>query len=258
MKLGGIIGVSGVTGFLGRSLRKLAESADHEIAAVSLRSGMTEAQVEKVLDTLESDGVAHFIHLAWPASSTPNYKFHPDNEGACDLTVMTATMWGRRGLKFYGLGSAAEDHNSRTPYSKAKAKTRHLLDPLIADGALTWLRPYFVFDDSSWPTFISESRNTGSVVIEDDMPRDFIHVNDVASGILAAIEKGLVGEVNLASGFNSQPSELLTSMGLGFELGPETHASGTKTEPIDIGKLTSVNWLPIETLRILKGKYGKQ
>lgn len=258
MVLPKLIGASGSSGLLGKALCKLFASSDVQVVPINLRSGMHRDEVGERLDALIDIGISHFIHLAWPASSSIDYKYSSENEGAGLLTVDTAELCVEKGLRFYGLGSAAENHVSETPYSKSKSETRMALQDQISDGHITWLRPHYLFDNSSWPLFLRESCQTGSVVIQDDTRRDFIHIDDVSRGIIVSIENRLVGEVDIASGKLTRPSELLSALGLGFSLLQGQHEVQTEVEAVDISKLLNVSWRPNLTLSILEEKHGTQ
>lgn len=253
-----IIGVAGSTGFMGQALSKLAASEDVRVVPISLRTGMLREELEKQLEALVTQGVTDFIHLAWPGSSSVDYKYSTENEGAGLLTVDTAELCVEMGLRFYGLGSAAENRIPETPYSKSKSDTRKALREQISEGLITWLRPHYVFDESSWPLFVRESTQTGGVVIRDDSPKDFIHINDVSRGAVASIKSGLVGEVDIASGKLTRPSELLSALGLGFSILQGRHEVQHEVGTVDISKLLNVSWYPNLTLEILKEKHGKQ
>ena len=253
-----VIGVSGSRGFLGQALCKLAASVNLRIVPISLRSGMHREEVGKRLEALVDQGVTDLVHLAWPASSTVDYKYSAENETAGLLAVDTAEFCLEKGLRFYGLGSAVENCIPETKYSKSKASTLKALRKQISDGLITWLRPHYVFDESSWPLFLRESIQTGSVVIQNDSPRDYIHIDDVSSGTIASIKNGLVGEVDIASGKLTRPSELLSALSLDFSILQGNNEVRSEFHAVDISKLLNVSWYPNLTLGILKEKHGKQ
>jgi nucleoside-diphosphate-sugar epimerase len=258
MVLPRLLGVSGARGLLGQALCKLFASANVQVVPISLRSGMHREEVGERLQTLVELGISNFVHLAWPASSTNGYKHAAENKGAGLLAVDTAELCIQKGLRFYGLGSVAENHVSETPYSQSKVNTRKALQDQISNGRIAWLRPHYLFDNGSWPLFLRESSQTGSVLLQDDTPRDFIHIDDVSGGIAASIENGLVGEVDIASGKLTRPSELLSALGLGFSILQDHNEVQTEVEAVDISKLLNVSWYPNLTLSILEEKHGAE
>lgn len=253
-----ILAISGSSGFIGQRLIKLATREGYECIPIKLRSHMTRNSVLESLEQLVSNGVRQFIHLAWPASSTQNYKYSDENEAASTLAIATADICLEVGLDFYGMGSAAEGLDDANPYSASKSKTRMHLDLDISEGRLTWCRPYYVFDEYSWPLFVRDASQSGNVLIQDDRPRDFIHVDDVSSGLLDTIKNDLRGDVNIASGLNTRPSELLGRIGLNFKVKSADLQTVVPVPRVNIGKLSLVGWSPAKTLEILKDPVGKQ
>ena len=250
-------GVSGSGGFIGQALSELATSLGVRVVPINLRSRMHRDEVGERLEALKHQGVTDLVHLAWPASSTLDYKYAAENVSAGILAVDTAELCMEIGLHFYGFGSAAENRFSETPYSKSKADTRQALQTAISNGNVTWLRPHYVFKEGSWPFFLRESSETGSVVIQDNTPRDFIHINDVSEGVLSAVKNGLQGEVDIASGKLTRPSELLAALKLGFSVLQGQDEVQSDTEAVDISKLLNVSWSPKSTLDILKEIHGE-
>lgn len=253
-----ILGISGSSGFIGKRLIKFAAGEGYECMPIKLRSHMTRSSVMESLERLASNNVSQFIHLAWPASSTQNYKYSDENEAASALAITTAEICLEIGLNFYGMGSAAEGLDVANPYSASKSKTRMHLDVDISEGRLTWCRPYYVFDEYSWPLFVRDASQSGIVLIQDDRPRDFIHVDDVSSGLLGVIENNLRGDVNIASGLYTRPSELLGRIGLNFKVKSVNLQTVVPIPHVNISKLSLVGWSPSKTLDILKDPVGKQ
>jgi nucleoside-diphosphate-sugar epimerase len=109
-------------------------------------------------------------------------------------------------------------------YSIAKHRARQIFLEDIKSRQISWIRPHFVFNGKDWPKFIY-SDAIQPLVINDDSPRDFIHIKDVALGINKVLENNLMGEIDIGSGILKRPSDLCKALGLKFS------TAGTRHEP---------------------------
>lgn len=76
------------------------------------------------------------------------------------------------------------------------------------------------------------------VVLPDDAPRDFVHIEDVVRGILFAISRRPLGEtVNLGSGLAVRPTELVRALALRASREARFSISGESSRPPRIADL---------------------
>lgn len=200
---------------------------------------------DRVLDGVCPEVV---LHLAWVASGTPGYRNHPDNPEWVRATVELARACDARGIWFIGTGTVAElEENPADAYTRAKARTFHTLRSGIEGGALTWLRPHYVFDpDLGRPEVMAEIRraiaeNRTPDLRSPESTHDFVHVRDVAAAVSAVVASQLRGLVPIGSGRNHSVAQLAAAAG----------ASGVQAQrpPIavdrftaDTSRLAAVGW----------------
>jgi nucleoside-diphosphate-sugar epimerase len=211
-----LIGVSGLSGYIGSALRRI----DHpDLGLVETRpfSTISLKSIDSEIERIAKTGATGFLHLAWPASSSSdNYRMSHRNFEALEKTLAVRRACEREGIHFFGLGTCIDkgiDLNSN--YSVAKYTVRQVLLKEIDGHRMTWIRPYFVFDEKRWPRFI-HSEDLQRVTIEDNSPRDFIHVMDVAFGIAHVLDQGTTGEINLGSGILRRPSDICDVIGKNY------------------------------------------
>lgn len=237
--------ITGVTGFVGsRVLRKLVESKYNCI--VLLRKSSNTQRINDLLpfcnivyadlnDHLEIEEVisdlkpTQIIHLAWNGvkNQARNNKIQIENIYDTINLYSVAQIHGC--TEFIGLGSQAEygllsgkitesaPTFPTTVYGAAKLSCYQLLDRLSAvDGInFCWLRLFSSYgegDDPSWmlPYLTNEliSGRRPSLTLGEQY-WDYIHVDDVATGIISAMEKKAKGIFNLGSGKVYQLREII-------------------------------------------------
>jgi nucleoside-diphosphate-sugar epimerase len=129
---------------------------------------------------------------------------------------------------------------------------RQILLDDIMNQKITWLRPFYIFNDSSWPHFLHQNE---PILIIDDSPRDFIHISDVVNAIELIVRTQIRGEVDVGSQILTKPSELCSSLGKNFYL----DANLALTNKLiyfpaqSNGKMSAV-WQACKTQQILKNK----
>ncbi len=207
------IGVSGLSGFIGSAI-KAQVSSDLELVEVSSFSRISASSISNEIDNLVDSGVRNFLHLAWPASSLDgDYRTSKRNFDALEKTLAVKRACEKSGLKFYGLGTGIDRMiDVESSYSIAKFAVRQVFLDDIQHERISWIRPHYVFDELAWPRFLNSDPST-PIQIRNNTPRDFIHIKDVASGILAIVTQGMLGEVDLGAGKARSPSELCIALG---------------------------------------------
>jgi len=214
------IALTGANGFIGRHLVNLMSLNGSEHKRLSFRQH-DYAEILRQMRNLKAEGVTNFLNLGWPASSTHDYKNSEENANASKLSLQLAEACVETGIRFFGVGSPAELWPGDSEYAKRKSESREEVRHLIEANKVTWLRPHLVFDSASWPKLVRDAASGIEVLIRDNSRQNFIHVEDVASGIYAAVMHGLSGEVDILSGKPIRPSELLEALGYRFRLAPD-------------------------------------
>jgi UDP-glucuronate decarboxylase len=227
--------ITGAAGFVGsRVLRRFVAagwdvvavvrpgSDRRRIAGVEGRVEILKVDLLQALDCLEpvASGTDVFVHAAW--DTTPGrYLTSPTNT---DYVVAGADLLGRLNRcgcrRFVGLGSCQEYAPSnqplaedaplapRVPYAMAKAGLGLIVQSLSEQNRMTgtWLRIFNVYGSGE-----SEQRLVPYVikrllagepaeVSEGLQVRDYLHVDDVASAVLAVAASDVSGAVNVGSG----------------------------------------------------------
>jgi nucleoside-diphosphate-sugar epimerase len=137
-------------------------------------------------------------------------------------------------------------------YSLTKYVLRQILLDDIVSKKITWLRPFYIFNDSSWPHFLHQNE---PILIIDDSPRDFIHITDVVSAIESIIRTQIRGEVDVGSEILTRPSELCRSLGKNFYLDANVASINKMVYfPAKLNEKMSSVWLARKTQQILKKK----
>ncbi len=279
--------ITGATGFLGRALCKQATDAGHEILALC-RTGTASAVLPKecrvaagTLSSLPWQKINDFmpesaVHLAWIA--TPGIYLHsPENT---ELVGESAAMF--RGLidqgvaHLMGTGTCIEYaptdellNEERSclgpiyPYAQAKVETSKELQRAAEQAGVswTWVRPFYPYGESEHPdrlpSMIGRRLIEGrSVELKTPFSvKDYIHVDDIASAMLASLENRLSGCVNIATGTGVQIMTLAKMIAVESGCDPAriSHSQTILTDPFpttvaDISKLREVGWRPRVTL----------
>lgn len=228
--------LTGATGFVGaRVAHQLVERGDE--VALLLREGSDLRRVRSVIadctpiygdltapetfrDEVERFGPAAMIHVAWSGvkGRDRNDLLQLDNVSAAINLFRLALDVGCR--RFVGLGSQAEygpqtgiiredsATHPTTLYGAAKLAVALLLERAAAthDASFAWLRLFSSYgpdDDPSWLiSYLIRSLLAGQrpELTACEQVWDYIHVDDVASAIVASLDAEATGFFNLGSG----------------------------------------------------------
>ena len=228
--------ITGATGFIGaRVLRQLVKEGRE--VAILLRESSDCRRIDDLLDKctliwgdLESidvakDAIKSFdpkvvLHLAWDGVKgfdRNNSKQISNVSASINLYQLTEKLGCEH---FIGLGSQAEygllsgriNENAQTRpttvYGTAKLATGILLESIARSSAqsFTWLRLFSSYgpdDDPSWLIpYLIQTLLAGQKpsLTKAEQVWDYIHVDDVAAGIIASIDSKAYGVFNLGSG----------------------------------------------------------
>jgi len=279
--------VTGATGFLGRAFCRVAAEAGIEILALCRPGARSEGLPQNcrtasgTLSSVPWRAIEEFrpdaaLHLAWIASPG-SYLHAPENTAmAVDSAAMFRGLIDRGVGHLIGTGTCIEYaprtemlHEDRSPlgpkfpYAVAKVETCKQLQR-AAEGAgvcWTWFRPFYPYGEGEhpdrMPSMIVRRLGLGqSVELKTpDSIKDYIHVSDVASAMVAALEHPLTGAVNIATGTGIQILELAKMVAKHCGCKPERVSRAVSLHhdefPItvaDISKLRETGWSPRITL----------
>jgi nucleoside-diphosphate-sugar epimerase len=224
--------VTGARGFVGRHVLAALGELDVEVHAVA--SSVPPPGTDRctwhqadLLDPVQRDrlaadvGADTLLHAAWCAKP-PDYWRHPDNlrwqSATAELVRLFTAHGGRRVL---GVGTCAEYDwrygyctENLTPlagrnlYSATKAATGQALEAYGAETGLrvAWGRLFFLLGPHDSPVRLVPSLvrdlNAGrrARCTSGSHVRDFLHVEDAASALVALLRSQVTGPVNIASG----------------------------------------------------------
>ena len=249
-----LIAISGASGLLGKSFIAML-SPDIEVVHKLSFSTIKIDEIVNQIKTSAESGAEYFLHLGWPASTTgDNYRISPKNFEALEKTLVAKRVCSQFGISFIGLGTALDRFPfSDNTYSLTKYVAKQVFINDITSGNITWLRPFFVFDNCYWPRFMHAEKEE-RIEINDDTPRDYIYLNDVIRGIESVIRLDIKGEVDLGSQILRSPSELCIALGKQFCIKPPTSNKGeTDFYIAALNEKLSSTCCAWETLKIFKG-----
>jgi nucleoside-diphosphate-sugar epimerase len=225
-----------------------AEAIDHARDDL-LVPGVPSALVQRVRPAL-------VVHLAWAASGTPGYRHSADNERWVEASLELVRACREAGVALVATGTSLDRTTAPSDaYAASKVRLWRELEPEVAAGALTWVRPYYVFDpDRRRPALIDHAlaaQAAGSPVVlrTPDSEHDFVHAADVGRAIVATVRHGLRGEVPVGSGRLRRVCDLVAALGVEWAAADdrETSTAGHVGEVADTRRLRELGWTPART-----------
>lgn len=207
--------------------------------------------VQRVLAWVEASVV---VHLAWCASGTPGYREHTDNARWVVATLELQAACAERRIPLVALGTVVDDTPGPDAYSRSKACLRAQMQSAVDRREVTWVRPHYVFDpDLGRPGVLAEAR----AAMHERRParldapygeHDFVHVRDVATGIMAIVRHQLGGAPDIGSGRLRPTHELVERAGAAWvHSGATVPSIRHDDRAADISTLSSVGWEPNAT-----------
>ena len=196
--------VTGTSGNLGKSIIKLKES-NFKIIPLTIKN-IRKNDFKKLFNLVPSD--FELLHLGWPVANI-DYKDSKDNSVAAQNTILLFEMALLSGVShIYGIGTVLENAQSSeifedsvdSPtnlYAEQKIRIRKWLQTNAA-GNSSWMRIGYqisAFDPKHKliPTLLS-NQNQKLQLKDADSRFDFIHRDDVASGIWNLIKREKIGK----------------------------------------------------------------
>lgn len=276
--------VTGAAGFVGGHFCREAAQEGHEVLALCRGDrGPHGCRIARgSLEDLPWDEIEAFepeaaVHLAWVA--TPGvYLDSSENERLIDLSAHLFEGLCRIGVEqITAVGTCIEyapsdrPLNERSsglapsfPYSRAKVATAESLRE-IADAAgveWSWARVFYPYGPGEhpgrMPTSLFRKFQAGERVElkTPDSVKDYIFIDDLASGLLRVVESGLTGAVNLGSGQGiaicDLAAEIANIAGASRDLVTEADPLADDPFPVtvaDVARLKSTGWEPRYSLR---------
>jgi nucleoside-diphosphate-sugar epimerase len=196
------------------------------------------------------------VHLAWSASGRPDYRTTDDNERWVDTTLELVDAARAAGARVWLTGTVVDDEVDATDaYTRAKVRLKESLLPSIEQGAVGWLRPFYVFDEVRRRPAVVDlaraARDRGEAIHlrSPHQAHDFVHASDVGRAVVAAVAHGLTGEVQIGSGRLHTVAELVTRLGADWSADedPAAPAPTHTDETADITRLIRTGWAPTRT-----------
>ncbi len=240
--------VTGATGFVGaRVVRQLVEQG-RDVAVLVRESSATRriddiigrctvirgdlAQIGATSAALSGYGPQAVLHLAWGGvkGADRNHLMQLRNvQSSIALYEMTQALGCGH---FVGLGSQAEygllsgriaetaPTRPTTLYGAAKLATGLVLERAAAatERPFSWLRLFSSYgpdDNPSWliPYLIARLQaGERPSLTPGEQVWDYLHVDDVAAGVIAALDAGAVGVFNLGSGQGRPLRDIITTL----------------------------------------------
>lgn len=248
-----LVAVSGASGLIGNAFKQNLPP-DFKIVHEIKTSIIDISDITAEVEIAASKGAKDFIHLGWPASSnSENYRVSKSNFDALEKSLVLRRACEKFDVNFIAFGSPMDlSMEVDNAYSLTKYVLRQILLDDIMNQKITWLRPFYIFNDSSWPHFLHQ--NEPNLIINDS-PRDFIHISDVVSAIESIIRNQIRGEVDVGSQILTKPSELCRSLGKSFYVDANFASINRLVYfPAKLNEKMSSVWQANKTQQILKKK----
>ena len=221
--------ITGHKGFIGSYLTQQLQLGTHELILCDLSTGIDIKNWDEVSAFTNIDVVVHLANLSFvPASFADPKLFYETNYLTTLNMLELCRLNNARMIYFssYMYGSPDyqpidENHPKKAynPYAQTKLIAESLCEGYNRDFKVpvTIFRPFNIYGkgqnpDFLIPTIVSQAK-TGRIVIKDDRPkRDYIHVTDIVSAVIKAINQPQSTEMqvfNLGSGISHSVKEVI-------------------------------------------------
>jgi len=261
--------LTGVTGFVGSHVARLLIEKGYAVHAL-IRPQSDQRRIADIVpklhllegDLLSTEGIISRIrpvrpeiclHLAWYVEPG-KYLAAPENIALLCSTLRLASGLAGVGCRRllvagtcfeydtdFGYLSEATPTKPRSPYAAAKLAVYLVLEQwaITAGLALAWPRLFYLygpFEDSRRlipNVVLSLLENREVKVTPGEQVRDFLHVEDVARAVVAVVESGVTGPVNVGSGQPVSVREVASRIGRLLEKSELIRVGGLPYNPSD-------------------------
>lgn len=269
--------ITGATGFIGKSVTRELEKCGFEIYTLS-RNSVGRKVRHWTINLLETTQLSrmmgeikphYLLHLAW-VTEPRNFWDSEENSKWSDASRRIFNEFCKcGGRKLIVVGSCAEYDWSykflseeETPlrassqYSKHKIRTREIAREVCSeyDVDLVWARIFHLYGEGQdarklIPSLISHFKyGAPAFAVNLDVNTDYLHVEDVARGLMQVIVASCVGDFNICSGQKVANFEIVNKLSQILNKNPNTildiSRSGYDVDSIcgDNRKLRSQGW----------------
>lgn len=271
--------VTGGTGFIGRAVVSQLVARGDEVAVLTRRDNETSVSVASRItaDLRDQETVSQIVlafqpdlcyHLAWYTEPTDYLRDMRENFAALTFSLGLLADLIQVGCRhFTGVGSCAEYTLSDAPLSESAAtrpatvygaaklgfSTVALQSGEQANMSVTWARPFYVYGPGEDPRravprlIRSCLAGTPLRVTEGAQVRDYLHVRDVASALVALSDAQYHGVANVCSGRGVHVDDLADEIArvAGSERAPQrVHRSDVPSVVGSPGVLSMLDWEP--------------
>lgn len=225
--------ITGVTGYVGKSVWKILETEERSIRVVArrpafdgLRNNIEWVVVDNLFTLDESSlrellcGVDTVLHVAWYAEHG-KYLDSLENMMCVEGTLRMARIAVEAGVShFVGVGTCLEYEqggdvlttstalNPLSLYASSKCATYYMLRSLFKfyDVAFSWARLFYIYGGEEAPTRLHAllhdnlSKKMPVSLGPADVVRDYLHVDSVAKHLVNIVDHRFVGDINICSG----------------------------------------------------------
>jgi nucleoside-diphosphate-sugar epimerase len=245
--------ITGATGLIGTHLIEQWSDPDIEPVIVDHRSDnlLEPGTPARLVNHVQPSVV---IHLAWSASGTLGYRTSNLNDQWLNASNELAEACQQTGARLIATGTILDRVlREGDAYATAKYRLHESLKTKIADGQVTWVRPYYVFDPArKRPEVVAHAMaalSTGAAVSlrSPESAHDFIHAADVAKAILVVAQHELRDVIPIGSGTSRKVRELVAALGVEWRAEPSSAPEIHDHEVADTTILRMHDWTPSAT-----------
>lgn len=241
--------VTGAGGFIGRQTLSPLQAAGYELHAASLTvpddapSGirwyshnlLNPSEIEDLLRTVCP---THLLHLAWYAEPGKFWNAPENREWLNAGKTLVEAFYSCGGQRSVVAGTCAEYEighgqciENQTPlrpatlYGECKNELHQIASALAQQngGSLAWGRVFHLYGPYEHPlrfvpsVICSLLRGEEARCTEGTQVRDFMHVHDVASALVALLQSPVQGAVNIASGQPVRLADIARRIAVGLD-----------------------------------------
>ena len=248
--------VVGASGLLGQQITKKRTRIQYIISKsrVEKANSAIENANNIVSETLSNECSA-ILFLAWPSNSISNYDKLNDYEIWINTCFMLAKLALEKNVHFFMVGSCLDKNPTLGNfYAAAKSELKNLLSLEIAERQITWFRPFYIFNiDPARPRILQEllADKNGELVIQSPNTfNDYVHLEDVSTGMSKAIENDLRGQIDIGSGFLTSNRAFVDAMSRQLKFNVPIYAEDIESRGdfAEIEQLLCIGWSPSRTL----------